>query len=69
MCFFFFQEASEIDEDNSHMLSPNIQPISSFDDIQQLINTSNWIPITMFLNFLLTDGNSDASHLVSCFSF
>jgi hypothetical protein len=65
--FSFFQEASEIDDDNSHMLSPNIQTISSFDDIQQLINTSNWAPLTIFLNFLLTDANSDPSHLVIYF--
>ena len=54
----------ENDDDNSHTLTSNIQSISSFDDIQQLINTSNWIPITIFLNFLLTDPNSDPSHLV-----
>ncbi|CAF3882877.1 unnamed protein product [Rotaria sp. Silwood2] len=44
-----------------------IQPktsISSFDDIQQFINTSNWAPLSVFLNFLLTDPNSDPSYLL-----
>jgi hypothetical protein len=65
----FFQESAEIDDDNSHTLTSNVQSISSFDDIQQLINTSNSIPLTIFLNFLLTDANSDPSHLVICFCF
>lgn len=54
----------EIDDDHVHPISSHVQTISSFDDIQQLISTSNWIPITIFLNFLLTDTNSDPSHLV-----
>ncbi|CAF3384447.1 unnamed protein product [Rotaria sp. Silwood1] len=44
-----------------------IQPktsISSFDDIQQFINTSHWAPLSVFLNFLLTDPNSDPSYLL-----
>jgi hypothetical protein len=62
---FKFRESADIDEENLHTTTtPNIQSISSFDDIQQLINTSNWIPLTIFLNFLLTDTNSDPSHLL-----
>ncbi|CAF0825686.1 unnamed protein product [Rotaria sp. Silwood1] len=61
---FKLRESYEIDDDNSHTLSSNVQSISSFDDIQQSINTSNWIPLTIFLNFLLNDTNSDPSHLL-----
>ena len=38
--------------------------ITSFDDIQQSINTSNWSSLTVFLNYLLTDSNSDPNYLV-----
>ncbi|CAF1268688.1 unnamed protein product [Adineta steineri] len=58
------REPNEIDDDIVHINSSNVQSISSFDDIQQLINTSNWIPLTIFLNFLLTDTHSDPSHLL-----
>ncbi|CAF3375281.1 unnamed protein product [Rotaria sp. Silwood1] len=61
---FKLRESYEIDDDNSYTLSSNVQSISSFDDIQQSINTSNWIPLTIFLNFLLNDTNSDPSHLL-----
>ncbi|UJR10393.1 hypothetical protein I4U23_014597 [Adineta vaga] len=61
---FKFRESNENDEENVHPISSNAQTISSFDDIQQLINTSNWIPLTIFMNFLLTDTNNDPSHLL-----
>ena len=35
------------------------------DDIQQLVNTSNWTPLTIFLNFLLTEPNSEPNCLVN----
>ncbi len=38
--------------------------ITSFEDIQQSINTSNWSSLTVFLNYLLTDSNSDPNYLV-----
>ncbi|CAF1294482.1 unnamed protein product, partial [Rotaria sordida] len=58
------RESYENYDDNAHTLTSNVQSISSFDDIQQSIHTSNWIPLTIFLNFLLTDTNSDPSHLL-----
>ncbi|CAF2521165.1 unnamed protein product [Rotaria sp. Silwood2] len=61
---FKLRDSYEIDDDNSYTLTSNVQSISSFDDIQQSINTSNWIPLTLFLNFLLNDTNSDPSHLL-----
>lgn len=59
------QETSENDDENVHPVVSSLQSISSFEDIQQLINTSNWVPLTIFLNFLLTDPNSDPRYLVS----
>ncbi|CAF4460029.1 unnamed protein product, partial [Rotaria magnacalcarata] len=42
--FARFQESAEVDDDYSQTLPSNVQAISSFDDIQQSINSSNWIP-------------------------
>ncbi|CAM4946311.1 unnamed protein product [Rotaria socialis] len=61
---FKYRESSEIDDDSSQTLPSNVQAISSFDDIQQSINSSNWIPLTIFLNFLLHDTNSEPNHLL-----
>ncbi|CAF0847780.1 unnamed protein product [Adineta ricciae] len=61
---FKFRELIENEDENNHANQSNVQSISTFDDLQLLINTTNWIPITIFLNFLLTDTNSDPSHLL-----
>ncbi|CAM4747348.1 unnamed protein product [Rotaria magnacalcarata] len=61
---FKYRESAEVDDDYSQTLPSNVQAISSFDDIQQSINSSNWIPLTIFLNFLLHDTNSEPNHLL-----
>ena len=59
------QESSDIDNELTFIPpSNNVLSLSSFDDIQQFMNTSNWISLTIFLNFLLTDSNHDPNYLV-----
>ncbi|CAF0797115.1 unnamed protein product [Rotaria sordida] len=53
-----------IDNDDEVTEIQSKTSISSFDDIQQFINTSNWAPLSVFLNFLFTDPNSDPSYLL-----
>ncbi|CAF4439339.1 unnamed protein product, partial [Adineta steineri] len=53
------------DNDDEFNELPSKTSISSFDDIQQFINVSNWAPLTVFLSFLLNDPNSDSNCLVN----
>ncbi|CAF0865884.1 unnamed protein product [Adineta ricciae] len=56
-----------LDNDDELTELPPKTSISSFDDIQQNINASNWVPLTIFLSFLFNDPNSDPTHMLFYF--
>jgi len=57
------QDTHEPDDEASEI--PSKATVTSFDDIFQLVNTTNWSPLTVFLNFLLTD----PAHEPNCLLF